>query len=136
MVLDASVILKWFLREKDTESALKLKEKILTENISVFLPDLVLFEVANALRFKPEYDEKAATEAVNSLLDLGFDIVKPDRDILNSTFKISFRHSVTVYDAVYLALAKRMKCEFITADEKLFLKVKDLPKTFLLSKMK
>jgi len=135
MVLDASVILKWFLQEKDTESALKLKEKILTENISVFLPDLVLFEVANALRFKPEYDEKAATEAINSLLDLGFDIVKPDRDILNSTLKISFRYLVTVYDAVYLALAKRMKCEFITADEKLFLKVRDLPKTFLLSKI-
>jgi predicted nucleic acid-binding protein len=133
--LDASVILKWFLREKDTEIALKLKEKILSENISVFLPDLVLLEVANALRFKPEYDEKAATEAVYSLLDLGFDIVRPDRDILNSTLKISFRHLVTVYDAVYLALAKRMKCEFITADEKLFLKVKDLPKTFLLSKI-
>lgn len=51
-VLDASVILKWFLKEEDSEKAIDLKTEIIQGNLLVILPDLILYEISNALRYK------------------------------------------------------------------------------------
>ena len=53
IVIDASVSVKWFIPEKDTEKAMKLRAKHTEGTINLVAPDLILYEVANTLRFHP-----------------------------------------------------------------------------------
>ncbi len=39
---------------------------------------------------------------------------------------LAYEHKITVYDAYYVALAKEINFYLITADRKLYLKIKDL----------
>ena len=50
-VLDSSVAIKWFSEEDDTDLALKFREGFLKGDIDIVVPDLQLYEIANALRF-------------------------------------------------------------------------------------
>ena len=50
-VLDASVILKWFLEEENSEKAITLKDGHSRGEFLVVIPDLAIYEVANALRY-------------------------------------------------------------------------------------
>ena len=45
---------------------------------------------------------------------------------MNSAIELSYKHDITVYDAIYVSFAKLMDAIFITADEKLYEKIKDL----------
>lgn len=55
MVLDASVILKWFLEENGSNKALKIKESHVAGTSTITTPDIVIYEVGNALRYEPEF---------------------------------------------------------------------------------
>ena len=49
LVLDASVITKWFFEEEDTDQALKLLEKHKLETIQINVPVLLFFEFGNTV---------------------------------------------------------------------------------------
>lgn len=76
-VLDASVLIKWFSDEEYTDIALKLRDDFFKGNIELVVPDLLLYEVSNALRYNPNFDENDVVEAVDSLYDMGIDIIIP-----------------------------------------------------------
>jgi predicted nucleic acid-binding protein len=48
-VVDASVVLKWFLPEPDSAAADFLLEKFLNDEVELVAPDLILVEAASAL---------------------------------------------------------------------------------------
>ncbi len=58
-VLDSSVIIKWFSEEEETKKALELREKYINGEIVIAVPDLLVYEIANALR----YDKKSKHSA-------------------------------------------------------------------------
>ena len=49
-----------------------------------------------------------------------------------SGITLSERYRITLYDAAYLELARRLKCEFVTFDKKLYEKVKGLKEVKLI----
>ena len=77
-VLDASVILKWFLQERDSHLALDFKERYLAGEISIALPDLILYELANALRFNTNFKRKTVIDSLLAVIDLDIDITAPN----------------------------------------------------------
>ena len=50
LVLDASVVVKWFTKEEDKDLAIEYRDQFLTGEIDIALPDLILYELANVLR--------------------------------------------------------------------------------------
>jgi len=54
-VLDTSVILKWFSQsiESDLDPALQLRQSMLEGIVFFVVPDLLFYELANALRHNP-----------------------------------------------------------------------------------
>lgn len=50
-VIDASVVIKWFIEEKDSAKAVLLKEKHINGKTILIAPDLLIYEVANVLLF-------------------------------------------------------------------------------------
>ncbi len=52
VVVDASVVVKWFVKEEGSEEALRLRDRYVEGEIQIIAPELITFEVLNALYFK------------------------------------------------------------------------------------
>ena len=88
---------------------------------TLVVPELALPEVAQVLWKKQQSDyisESEADEILSAVLDLPIEVVG-HRELLVEAIAFARLHSLTVYDSLFLALARKMKAELITADEKL-----------------
>lgn len=134
-VLDTSVVVKWFSEadESDLEKALKLRADHIAEHCLLIVPDLLLYELANALRYNEKVQPDEVRQAVESIADLAIDINLYDIDVLSSALTLAFRYQIMVYDAYFLALAEAIECPLITADRRFYNKVSDSKWTSALS---
>ena len=132
LILDASVIVKWFTKEEDRDKAVRLREDFFKGKLEIVLPDLVLYEIANALRYNPNIDSNDVIDAISSILDMEIEIVVPQSSILRKAIEIAFEKKISFYDSFYIALASEIDFGFVTADEKLYNKIKDLGNVHLL----
>jgi len=133
VVIDASVVIKWFVKEKDRERALMLREKHVKGGTLLSAPCLLAYEVCNALRHNPDFIEEDVKKAVKSLFELHIEFAPPTIDNMNLAVENAFRHGITAYDASYLSLAETENCPFVTADEKLYERLKENPLAMLLA---
>lgn len=129
-ILDASVVLKWFVQEDDSDKADHIRKNHIEGVEQIIVPDLLLYEVSNALRFHPDFSSKEIKKAVQSLFDLEVEIITPTITLLNKAIDLSKDQNVTCYDAIYLALAAELNDVFITADEKFVKKLASHYKSF------
>jgi predicted nucleic acid-binding protein len=118
-VVDASVVLKWFLPEPDSVAADILLEKFLNDEVELVAPNLMLVEAANALWkrvvVRKELKASEATLIYRDLLTLPISLIASET-IANEALQIALNHNHSVYDAVYCALAIERRCDFVTAD--------------------
>jgi predicted nucleic acid-binding protein len=126
LVLDTYVILKWFLEEKHSCIVVKIREDFYKEIHEIVEPDLLLYEFTNFLRYNPIYTVEDVEKAINSLIEIDFDIVLPTVKILKDSANTAKKYDITVYDAVFISLAKLIGAIFVTADKKLYEKIKEL----------
>ncbi|MBI4596861.1 MAG: type II toxin-antitoxin system VapC family toxin [Candidatus Omnitrophica bacterium] len=118
-VVDASVVLKWFLQETDSPHALKLRQRHLAGDVLLAAPDLLLYEVGNALRFKRDFTLSDTQAALSDILRFQLELIAPTEVLLHQAADLSHRSRLTYYDSCYLAAAKNLGATLITADERL-----------------
>lgn len=106
--------------------ALQIRElwnQWLESNYTIVAPNLIYYELSNALhrsavagQIAPEEADQALAEAMNLNITL-----YGDAELHREAFTLarSLRLSAT-YDAHYLAVAQRLECEFWTADRRLY----------------
>ncbi len=125
-VVDASVLVKWFLHEKepDRDRALALRDLHISGRSKIYIPRLALLEVLNAIRFSPKGDEEAGETALEALLDLHLEIKPGDADVLRKANAIAWAYKITIYDALCVALAEQVGYPLITADDVMLRKLK------------
>jgi len=111
----------------------KLRQDLLNKRVLLIAPDLLLYEVSNALSYNTNLTKAAVIEAIKSLNLMNIKYVKPLEQILKITINLKFLKNITVYDAIYLGLAKFVNAQLLTADEKLYNSVKELGYVVLLS---
>ena len=70
IVLDASVAIKWFNKEEFSDIALKLREEFYNGKHEIVVPDLILYEVSNALVYNKEFSAGDISMAINSIIDM------------------------------------------------------------------
>ncbi|MGH2350300.1 MAG: type II toxin-antitoxin system VapC family toxin [Chloroflexota bacterium] len=121
VVPDTSVVLKWYLHrdEPEREQALTLRRAYLKATLRLMVPDLLFYEVANVLRYKPGWDSARVSQAVASLFALKLDIVPVTDGLLQRAVALAFDHDIAVYDAAFVALAQDVGAHYVTADRKL-----------------
>jgi predicted nucleic acid-binding protein len=119
LVIDASIGVKWFVPEVQSEQALLLLEAGVRRHV----PSLFFTEVAQTLWKKVhqrgELSEDEGREGVRSLLLMPL-TVHPSQPLLDTAFEIATRTGRTVSDSIYLALADTLGCRLVTADLRLF----------------
>lgn len=129
VVPDTSVVLKWFLYEQEPgrERALALRRAYLEGHARLLVPDLLFYEVANVLRYKPDWDARRAAQAVEGLFALQMEVVPVSASLLRQAIALACERDVTVYDAAFVTLAASTGADFITADEQLVRRLESLP---------
>jgi len=132
IVLDASVIIKWFQDEADSGRALVFEKKHIRGEETVVVPDLLLYEITNVLSFQKRITASAAESALELLARMEIQVFTFSSLELKEVFRLARAYGISAYDAVYAVLALRLKCQFITADKKLCQKLKTLNWVFLL----
>ena len=76
-VVDASVLVKWFLHEQegDRDRALALRDLHISGRSTIYVPQLALLDVLNALRFRPKAKEEDAIELFKYAVDSGINLI-------------------------------------------------------------
>jgi predicted nucleic acid-binding protein len=125
-VLDASVAAKWFVRggEADREQALFIRERHVSRQCRLILPEFGLLEIVNAIRYSPRAKEADGAAALELLHDLDLEVHPISWDLLRKANAIAWGYKIAVYDAVYVALAELLGFPLLTADEALLKKMK------------
>ena len=127
VVLDTSVVIKWFRQgEVLASQALALRDAYLDGAITVLVPSLLVYELANVLRYKEDLTTEQVEEAVQSLFDMGLEFVPPLNAVMRRAVEIARACETTVYDAAFASLAESLEATFITADERLARKLEAL----------
>lgn len=123
VVCDASVIVKWYIEEKYSANALKLRDKYINGEIRIIAPDLMPFEVLNALRYSNLFKEDELKAVARSLSYYGIEMHSLRNKLAEKTIEIALRSDITIYDASYVALAITHNTKLYTADSKLIEKL-------------
>jgi len=136
VVLDSSVVIKWFqTHEILQEQAIKLRQAHLDNIITIHVPDLLIYEVSNVLLHKPDMNQFKIWQVIESLFDMEIIIMKVEPKWINTAIRMAYFYDITVYDAIFLALAEFLQADFITVDVKLIQKVSKLDYVYNLSNM-
>jgi predicted nucleic acid-binding protein len=114
---DASVAVKWFIEEKDSRPARRLRDLYQEGAIDLDAPSLLKYEVASALRFHPvaRFTPKQLRGVMKSLEDLQITREPSDREWVTA-FTLSLENPISIYDAVYVAFAVHGHSQMVTAD--------------------
>jgi predicted nucleic acid-binding protein len=125
IVVDASVALCWFARETETLAANQL---IAGEN-SLVAPSLLLLEFANGM-----WKKARRREIADDLVGAGMREIRrfvPQivdiADLSGSALALARELDHSIYDCVYLALARRREAPFVTLDRRFVDKVAVTP---------
>lgn len=124
-VFDASVIGKWMLPAEREELHLEAQvwaERYERGELSIIVPDLLWIEVASLLwkavrNSRITKDE--ATMAIVELRERELTTIESTPGLLDAALDIALSYNTSVYDSIYVALAKKTNTLLITADRKL-----------------
>ena len=126
IVVDSSVVVKWFIEEEYSKEALTIRDSFVEGLIEIIAPSLLNFEVLNALKYSGAFGEDELKEVARILRDYQFAVYELSGDYAEKTVEIAMRKGITIYDASYTALAVTERTNLYTADERLLAKTRDL----------
>ena len=124
-VVDASVAVKWLLPEVHTEAA----QRTLSKENELLAPDLIWAEVGSALWKKYRRGQIGSDTARILLRDLRRAPlqISESKALVTAAWDIAVRFDRSIYDSLYLALAVSADCPLVTADLKLYNRLKGGP---------
>ncbi len=124
VVIDASVVVKWFVEEEGSDKALEIRDKYVKGEIELMAPEIIMFEVLNALYYKQLFSESEMKEISEALDSYSLDLYSIEGEYAEKTIEVAFENNITIYDAAYISLAIMKNTFMYTADEKLARKLK------------
>lgn len=120
-VVDASVIIKWYVPEGDYEAARAMR----TDETALAAPDLLFAETANIvwkLVRRGEMTSSRGIEIIDEIVAAPF-ITVSNQSLAQDALDLAIATGLSAYDASYVALAIRLDKILITADERLVRKL-------------
>ena len=126
IVLDSSAIVALFFKEDVSDEV----EKEVNRFNEYYTVDQAFSEVANAA-WKKVYiygeDENISKQALKKAMEFMSKICKvvDSSSLIDPAFDIALKTGITVYDALFVALASKLNEKLITTDEKLWKKLQN-----------
>jgi predicted nucleic acid-binding protein len=129
-ILDTSVAVKWFAKEGGTEqtNADRLLDALGQGECVLKAPELLFFEVANALMISHKFPSVKVMESLEFLRKLKVEVMVLRWSTFAKAVEIASTCGATIYDSYFLALAIESDSVLITADEVFLRKARHWPK--------
>lgn len=125
IILDTSVVLKWFVDEEGSDTAREYLQDFLAGKYQILLPTLLYYELGNAcLQNSIPADEIGKIMIL--LQKLAFEVEDIGYAAFRKIYQNASEYNLSFYDASYVTLMQKYDCALITADKKLFGKLKGL----------
>ena len=124
IVVDSSVVLKWYIPEAKNEKARQYLSSHVEGKDDLSAPGLLFFEINNVLATKSAITASEGSKIMKSLYDLDLKIVNFSFDDFKSALNLAKEFNISAYDSSYVVLAEKFRCDFITADKKLYNRLK------------
>lgn len=119
LVLDASVLFKWFSprKERGGEEARRLRTQYEEGGLTIVVPSLIFFELLNVAGRRWDWDEEGLAGLAAALDELGFDVREPEL----SSVAVWVARGLTAYDAAYVSLAEQNEIELVSDDSEILM---------------
>lgn len=125
IILDASVVLKWFVDEKGSEEARTYLQEFTEGKSQILFPTLIFYELGNAcLQNSIPIDDIG--KIIELLQKFAFEIENVGFAAFRKIYQNASTYDLTFYDASYITLMQKYDSELVTADKKLFNKLKNV----------
>ncbi len=121
LVIDASVLIKFYVPEILSDKAEELLTKVEQGDVMLLAPDLIYPEVGNILWKKQQMKELTRSEVeeiTDAIVSLPLKI-EASKLLLPLAIDIGIAYKITVYDAIYISMARVYEIKMMTADRKL-----------------
>lgn len=120
-VVDTSVVFKLVLAygESGLDEAWALMRRHRDREILLVAPELAAIEIASIIRHVG-VNEPIALEFLTAYRDLAIELIPATPARIRAALSTAFAHQLSIYDAMFLALAQELDCELVTADLKAF----------------
>lgn len=118
IVVDCSAIVPWFFPEEEEGASLEIRRRVTQAGMQLVAPDLLRAEFGNVAWKKVRRglcsrDLAQKQIALFSRLPILYCTHEP---VIGSAFELACREGVTVYDALYLVLARETEVGLATLD--------------------
>lgn len=130
-MIDASVAVKWHLRDEDhVDRADRVLQRFANGQLELVAPNYIRYEFASAVAMAtvgraPRLTYRQGRQAIEQFLALAI----PTRDspeLIADAYELVHQYVCALYDALYLALARRFRLTLITADREFHQRVRSL----------
>jgi len=121
LVIDASVVIKAYVPEILSDKAEEVMSRVADGELVLLAPDLLYPETGNILWKKCRLHELTIAE-VDEIVDAISALpikIEASRPVMPLAVTIAMQSGITVYDAMYVAVARIYETRMITADKKL-----------------
>jgi len=121
LVIDASVLIKFYVPEILSDKAEGLLTRAEQGDVMLLAPDLIYPEVGNILWKKQRLKELTRSEVeeiIDAIVSLPLKI-EASKLLLPLAIDIGIAYKITVYDAIYISMARVYEIKMMTADRKL-----------------
>jgi predicted nucleic acid-binding protein len=121
IVLDASIGVKWFRyeNESNTDLANKLLQQQFQNEIEIIVPDLFFFEIINTLLSKKYLNVDDIYSASESLHLMNMKVIFSNKKIIDTSINIADRTKLTFYDSLYISVAISEQALLLTEDKEI-----------------
>ena len=128
-VLDTSVAVKWFADEGGAEQAkaIQVFEAFEQGHCELRAPELLYFEIANALKYSHKLSSSTIVDSLNSLQKLKIEVESLNWPTLRKAVEIASTCGAAIYDSYFLAVAIGTESILITADQIFLRKARHMP---------
>lgn len=128
IVIDASAALKWqFKDEPHTDSAVNLFLDYKDGKMIFIVPQLFYYEIANAIHIasmRKRITEDEGRAVLMDMIEIETSVID-STELLKTSYSNAKKYGISVYDAIYLTLAKEQGILLYTGDKRFYNSVKD-----------
>ena len=123
-VLDASVAVKWFLDDEESvDEAEELLNRLLGGDIEAHAPTILLYEVGHVLskaqrKSRQEMEAEKTRRAYERFCGLAVIYHELNHVERREALEFAIRFRRSFYDAVYISLAMKLDCTWLTAEKR------------------
>ena len=120
LIIDTSVAVKWLNQdnEEHIEKADKILEDVRDGKVELFAPELLKYEVGNALLFGKKISSNDIKHLMSIFYSLPITFVPENIHLANETYSLAQNFSITYYYASFMSLAKEHGAILITENIK------------------